>query len=88
MGIKFEFDGDDFQRRIMKQMSGAFDQRVGAFRKKVEAMTCPTHGGHPQVTVTKGADFASQLSAGEFCCEEFRETVSAYLTSATDGKAA
>jgi hypothetical protein len=85
--IKFDWDEDGFKRAVEKAAQSGFDERIAELQQKVQTMTCPTHGEHPQVTVVKNAALNSELSGSAFCCQEFEGTVSAYLASVSDSKA-
>lgn len=92
MGIDIQFDDGDMQRWLREQVETLPDQlmddQAAQFQRKVEALTCPTHGKHPEVTITsskRGTILEREVEVGEFCCDEFADTVQAHIDSVTDG---
>jgi hypothetical protein len=83
MSIEFnmEWDPDEFKRRVREQASKGFREVVADQQQKIQAMTCPTHGEHPQVAIVNGGEFESRLEASGFCCEEFADSVKACIAS-------
>jgi hypothetical protein len=81
MGVGW--DSEDFERRLNELIEKAPDGHSTALQREVQALTCPTHGKHPQVTV-KGTGKKAEFRVGGFCCDEFADTVNAYLSSVSE----
>ncbi len=81
MGVGW--DTKDFERWLDQQAGEAFNARSTALQREVQALTCPTHGKHPQVTV-KGTGKKAEFQVGGLCCDEFADTVDAYLASVSE----
>jgi hypothetical protein len=91
MSIDIQFDDGDLQRWLQQQAETLPDQlmddQAAEFQREVEALTCPTHGKHPEVTITgsrRGTILERKVEIGEFCCDEFAETVQAHIDLVTD----
>lgn len=79
ISIKLDWDEDGLRRAIEEAAQPGFDQRVTELQQKVQGMTCPTHGAHPNVVVAKHASLNSQVRVGGFCCQEFADRVGAAM---------
>jgi len=77
------WDVKDLERRLNELTEKASGGHSTALQREVQALTCPTHGKHPQVTVT-GSGKKAEFRVGGFCCDEFADTVDAYLASASE----
>lgn len=76
-------DTEGLERWLRQQANKRPGAAPTPLQRELEALTCPRHGKHPQVTV-KGKGKKAEFMVEGFCCDEFAGTVDAYLASASE----